>query len=166
MLFHFASYCSRFVFIFLPVIISHMRGWYEILQRQNISIAIFWYWSPPVDYFSRRGVHKVRICSLNVVVGCFLLVLDRFRLLLVASCCFLLFEGRFRSFQARCSSFQIVSGLFLLVVCRFRLSQVVFGRFFLVVARFKAFQVVSCLLWAVLDHFLIILVASGRLAFQ
>ena len=70
-------------------------------------------------FLARCRSFQVLFCSLQVVLGCFLLV-----------------AGRFRPFLARCSSFQViscslqvVSDRFLFVIGCFRTFQVVLGRF-------------------------------------
>ena len=82
----FASLCFvlTFALTFLSVFVSHMQRWYETLQTLNWSIVSLWYWSPPVHYFSCRGVPW----SYN-----------------------LFFAGHFRLFLAGCRSFQVVSCL-------------------------------------------------------
>ena len=77
--------------------------------------------------FQIKGFHKVRICSLQVVLSRFLLVI-----------------GRLRSFLARSNLFQVVSGRFLLVAGRFRLFLPRCRSFQIVSHCFRLFQVVSC----------------------
>ena len=93
--------------------------------------------------FQVEGFLEVGFCSLQVVVGRFLLVV-----------------GGFRSFSARCRSFQVlfcslkaVSNRFVLIVGRFSL---VSGGFRSFRARCRSLRVVSCSLLVVSGRFLLV----------
>ena len=75
------SLFGTWLLIFLPAIILHIRRWHEILQTRNLSMASLWYWGPPIDYFQVERFNEVRICSLLLVVGRFVIVLSCFMLL-------------------------------------------------------------------------------------
>ena len=79
--------------------------------------------------FQVKEFHEVRICSLQVIWGRFLL----------GVCCFKLFFARPRLFQ-------VISGRFLLVVGFSSHFLLIVVHFWLFVAHCRSFQVVSCLL--------------------
>ena len=85
--------------------------------------------------FQVDGPHEFRVCSMQVVSGCPLLLLQ---LILIH---FLRTVDRFMSFLFCSRLFQIISGCFLQIVSSHFLLAA--GRFLLVVGRFPSFQVVS-----------------------
>ena len=118
---------GTWLLILLPVIILHLRRWYEILQTRNLSMTSLWYWGPPLDYFQVEWFNEVRICSLLFVFGHFVVVLGCFMSLEVVSGRFLHVVCRFRSFLVRCRSFQVVIDLLRLFLARCRSFQVVWS---------------------------------------